>query len=329
MHYWLEVNGPDFTHVGEVPQGLPNDNSMLVVILGFALNDDGTMKQELIGRLETGLAIAKEYPESYVVVTGGGTAKNNPNVTEGGLMGEWLLKQGLEPSRLIVENRAQDTVGNAKNTYEVLKTKYPSVNKVVLVTSDYHVPRGCILYYTKFVLEGLENNSAPLSIISNAGFKTGPLGYESVQLQARGICQMAGIDVKTVPRKQKLSVLTKLEIKQNKEHVKGEEADLTITAYYDNGFSRNVTKEAVLTGFDKIKEDQTFTITHSENNHTITEDFKLIAKKAEVVPDKKQDIKKDEKDKTPAKTGDNTQLAVFAIFFLLYGIYLLRRMKKS
>lgn len=51
--------------------------------------------------------------------------------------------------------------------------------------------------------------------------------------------------------------------------------------------------------------------------------------KTEVVPYKKQDTKKDEKDKTPAKTRDNTQLAVFAIFFLLYGIYLLRRMKKS
>ena len=308
MHYWLEVNGPDFTHVSEVPQGLPKDNSMSVVILGFALNDDGTMKEELVGRLQTGLAIAKEYPKSYVVVTGGGTAKNNPNVTEGGLMGEWLLKQGLEPSRLIVENRAQDPVGNAKNTYEVIKTKYPSVKNVVLVTSDYHVPRGCILYYTQFVLEGLKNNSAPLSIISNSGYKTGSLGSESVELQARGICQ----------------------IKQNKEHVKGEEADLTITAYYDNGFSRDVTKEAVLTGFDKNKEeDQTFTITHSENNHTISEDFKLIAKKAEVVPDKKQDTKKNEKDKTPAKTGDNTQLVVFAALFLVSGIYLLIRLKKS
>lgn len=58
MHYWLEVNSSDFTHVGEVPQGLPNDNSMSVVILGFALNDDGTMKEELVERLETGLAIA-------------------------------------------------------------------------------------------------------------------------------------------------------------------------------------------------------------------------------------------------------------------------------
>lgn len=330
MHYWLEVNGPDFTHVGEVPQGLPNDNSMSVVIFGFALNDDGTMKEELVGRLETGLAIAKDYPQSYVVVTGGGTAKNNPNVTEGGLMGDWLLEHGLDASRLIVENRAQDIVGNAKNTYEVLKTKYKTVNKVVLVTSDYHVPRGCILYYTNFVLEGLENNSEPLSIISNAGYKTGSLGYESVELQARGICQMAGINMQSVPRKQKLSVLTKLEIKQNKEHVKGEEADLTITAYYDNGFSRDVTKEAVLTGFDKNKEDdQTITIIHSENNHTMTEEFKVITKKNEVVSDKKQETKKEEKEKSPAKTGDNTQLVVFAALFLVSGIYLLMRMNKS
>lgn len=51
--------------------------------------------------------------------------------------------------------------------------------------------------------------------------------------------------------------------------------------------------------------------------------------KTEVVPDKKQVSKKEEKDKTPAKTGDNTQLAVFAMFFLLSGIYLLRSMKKS
>ena len=48
--------------------------------------------------------------------------------------------------------------------------------------------------------------------------------------------------------------------------------------------------------------------------------------KTEVVPYKKQDTKKDEKDKTPAKTGDNTQLVVFAALFLVSGIYLLMRM---
>ncbi|WP_418440101.1 sortase B protein-sorting domain-containing protein [Catenibacterium sp.] len=51
--------------------------------------------------------------------------------------------------------------------------------------------------------------------------------------------------------------------------------------------------------------------------------------KTEVVPYKKQETKIEEKDKTLAKTRDNTQLVVFAMLFLLSEIYLLRRMKKS
>ena len=31
--------------------GLPNDDSLCITVLGFALNDDGTMKDELVGRL--------------------------------------------------------------------------------------------------------------------------------------------------------------------------------------------------------------------------------------------------------------------------------------
>ena len=51
-------------------------------VLGFALNDDGIMKDELVGRLQTALASAQKYPNAYVAVTGGGTAKNNPNAIE-------------------------------------------------------------------------------------------------------------------------------------------------------------------------------------------------------------------------------------------------------
>ncbi len=45
-------------------------------------NDDSTMKDELVGRLQTALASALKYPNAYVAVTGGGTAKNNPNAIE-------------------------------------------------------------------------------------------------------------------------------------------------------------------------------------------------------------------------------------------------------
>ena len=45
-------------------------------------NDDSTMKDELVGRLQTALASAQKYPNAYVAVTGCGTAKNNPNAIE-------------------------------------------------------------------------------------------------------------------------------------------------------------------------------------------------------------------------------------------------------
>ena len=172
MSYWSDVNQEGFTNVGTIPQGLPTDDSMSIVILGFKLQSDGTMDPELVGRLQVGLEIANTYPNSYVVVTGGGTAANNPNVTEGGLMGEWMLEQGLDPERLIVENNAADTVGNAQLTYQILAAQYPQVDSIVLVTSDYHVPRGCMLYNTKFVYEAYESNGEPLEIIANAGYET-------------------------------------------------------------------------------------------------------------------------------------------------------------
>ena len=58
MAYWSHVNTDMVVNIGTVPEGLPEDNSVAIVILGFALNADGTMKEELIGRLQTGLNIA-------------------------------------------------------------------------------------------------------------------------------------------------------------------------------------------------------------------------------------------------------------------------------
>lgn len=94
MDFWSFANTDMVVSRGVGPDGMPEDDSLCIVILGFALNSDGTMKEELINRLQVGLATAEKYPNAYVAVTGGGTAANNPNVTEGGLMGEWMLEQG-------------------------------------------------------------------------------------------------------------------------------------------------------------------------------------------------------------------------------------------
>ena len=96
--------------------GLPNDDSLCITVLGVALNDDCTMKDELVGRLQTALASAQKYPNAYVAVTGGGTAKNNPNATEADQMAAWMSANGLDENRLIVENKSKSTVQNAQFT---------------------------------------------------------------------------------------------------------------------------------------------------------------------------------------------------------------------
>ena len=48
MNFWSGVNKEGYTNVGVLPDGLPQDDSLCIVILGFALNSDGTMMQKNI-----------------------------------------------------------------------------------------------------------------------------------------------------------------------------------------------------------------------------------------------------------------------------------------
>ena len=285
MAYWSTVNKSGFVNVAkrvdgnittnELPTGLEisNDNSVAIVILGYALNSDGTMKDELVGRLQVGLALANQYPNTYVVVTGGGTAKDNPSATEGGVMGEWLLDQGLDEERLIIENRAPDTVGNAKYTYEILNSM-GTIDSVVMVTSDYHIPRGSILYYTKFMLAAHELNGNPIEIIENCGYYTGTNGYETISLQASGVSSMAGVSTSGV--EVKLSELRGITVKQNTPYSTGKELDLTVLATYDSEYTRDVTEFIDITNFDPSKDaNQTITVSYTENGVSATGTLEL------------------------------------------------------
>ena len=191
MDYWSYANTEMEIQLDCVPENLPEDDSLCIIILGKKLNADGSMTDELIGRLKLGMSIAEAYPNSYIAVTGGGTADNNPNATEGLQMGKWLLKQGLEESRIIVEDRAPDTVGNAQNTYAILQEQYPNVDSVVILTSDYHVARGSILFHSTFVLDAYKTGTDPIEIVAGVGLYTGEESYESFELQARGVRSVA------------------------------------------------------------------------------------------------------------------------------------------
>lgn len=154
MDYWNYADTALVIHTDKLPEALPKDNRLALVILGGALNPDGSMREELLARLQVGLACAAQYPNAHVVCTGGGTAKENPDVTEAGQMGTWLLEHGLEAGRLILEDRSRSTIENAQFTLDILHKERPQITSLAVVSSDYHVARGALLFETVSLMEG-------------------------------------------------------------------------------------------------------------------------------------------------------------------------------
>ncbi len=173
MDYWRYVDNELTVNMGELPEGLENTDKLCIAVLGFELNDDGTMQPELIGRLETALTAANQYPDAVVVCTGGGTARNNSSVTEAGLMAEWLTAHGLDESRLIIEDKSLTTVQNAELSYALLQEKHPEVDSVAIVSSSYHIGWGSLLFEAVFTRTATENpTAAQMHVVTNAAYET-------------------------------------------------------------------------------------------------------------------------------------------------------------
>ena len=107
-----------------------------IVILGYGLNPDGTMRAILRRRVLTGLTVAQFFPQSPIIVTGGNPQNGN---TEAGQMRKMLLLLGFPDNRIIVEDRANSTVQNAQ--FSVPLAKEAGTSGIILVTSTTHQGR--------------------------------------------------------------------------------------------------------------------------------------------------------------------------------------------
>ncbi|MFE3321179.1 YdcF family protein [Nocardia sp. NPDC059195] len=107
-----------------------------IVVLGYGLLPDGTMRPELGNRLHAALIQAYMSPASPVIVTGG-----NPRngVTEAQVMADWLTIHGVARQRLHPETEAGSTVQNAAFSARMMEAL--GVTKAVLITSADHMRR--------------------------------------------------------------------------------------------------------------------------------------------------------------------------------------------
>ena len=173
-----------------LPDGLPEDDTLCLVALGFQLNPDGTMREELIERLKVLLEASQKYPNAILVCTGGGTAANDPTATEAGRMAEWLEAQGVDPARLVIEDHSLTTAQNAIYTFDLLSERHPQVKQIAIISSDYHIATGILLFGAEAILR-----ESGMEIVSNASWKA-PNGSLSAMFQAGALIELSG-DTKT------------------------------------------------------------------------------------------------------------------------------------
>ena len=77
MEIWQAGEDSFTLNYDVLPDGLPDDDSLCLVVLGFQLEEDGTMREELIERLKVAKRCAEKYPNALIVCTGGATATLN------------------------------------------------------------------------------------------------------------------------------------------------------------------------------------------------------------------------------------------------------------
>ena len=70
MSDWDRLNHSGFASSRSLRDDLAQDDSLCILVFGYGMNQNGSMKPELYDRLNVALQAARQYPNAYIAVTG-------------------------------------------------------------------------------------------------------------------------------------------------------------------------------------------------------------------------------------------------------------------
>lgn len=117
--------------------------SSVILVLGHKLLNDGSLSEELIGRMNIAINLFKRGIGEKLILSGGQT-NNIATFTEAKAMAEYAYLNGIDNDSIILEEESIDTIGNAYFTRNIIRSKWKTIH---VVTSCYHVPRALYIFH--------------------------------------------------------------------------------------------------------------------------------------------------------------------------------------
>ncbi len=118
----------------------PAEDYDAIIVLGAQVKPDGTPSVQLQWRLDTALEAWRKRP--VVIVTCGAQGGDEP-APEGDVMRAYLIDAGVPAGEVLAETTSFNTRQNIRHAAALLANH--QVGKVLIVTSDYHLPRAMAL----------------------------------------------------------------------------------------------------------------------------------------------------------------------------------------
>ena len=105
-----------------------------VIVLGAGINGEEPSLM-LWYRLRTALEYMERNPDCTVIVSGG--QGSDERYSEAHVMRRWLVRNGADPDRIVMEDKSHDTVENFLNSRALPEFH----GSVVVISSDFHLTR--------------------------------------------------------------------------------------------------------------------------------------------------------------------------------------------
>ncbi|MDI9520338.1 MAG: YdcF family protein [Bacillota bacterium] len=106
-----------------------------IIVLGAQVDPNGQPSVQLEWRLEKALEMYKNDPKPIIVT---GARGDNEPATEASIMKAWLVWKGVPENMIQMDETSMNTRENIKNAMKLLPQ---GTMDVLIVTSDYHLPR--------------------------------------------------------------------------------------------------------------------------------------------------------------------------------------------